>query len=68
MILRRRFRLAVSASKDMTGPRLAKVSTTVLMIATVALLLTVAAAAIAAWVITRRPAVRPLDVPLVAQA
>jgi hypothetical protein len=50
----------------MTGPRLAKVSTTVSMIATVALLLAIVAA-IAAWVITRRPAVRPLEVPSVAQ-
>jgi hypothetical protein len=38
------------------------------MIATVALLLAVAGAAIAAWVITRRPAVQSLDVPSVAQA
>jgi hypothetical protein len=52
----------------MTGPRLAKVSTTVSMIATVALLLAIVAAAIAAWVITRRPAVRPLEVPSVAPA
>jgi cyclic lactone autoinducer peptide len=52
----------------MTGPRLAKVSTTVLMIATVVLLLAVAGTAIAAWVITHQPAEQPLDVPSVAQA
>jgi hypothetical protein len=38
------------------------------MIATVALLLAVASAAIAAWVITRQPADQPLDLPSVAQA
>jgi hypothetical protein len=60
--------LVVSAAKDTTGTRVARVSTSVLMIATVALLLAVASAAIAAWVITRQPADQPLDLPSVAQA
>jgi hypothetical protein len=38
------------------------------MIATVALLLAVAGAAIAAWVITRQPAEEPLNLPSVSQA
>jgi hypothetical protein len=38
------------------------------MIATLALLLAVAGAALAAWVITRQPAEQPLDVPSVALA
>jgi hypothetical protein len=37
------------------------------MIATVALLLALAGAAIAAWVITRQPADEPLNVPSVTQ-
>ena len=53
----------VSAPQDATGTRVARASTTVLMIATVALLLAVAGAAIAAWVITRQPAEQPLDRP-----
>jgi hypothetical protein len=57
-----------SAQKDSTGARVAGVSTTVLMIATVTLLLAVAGAAIAAWVITRQPAEQPLDLPSVTQA
>ena len=57
-----------STQKDSTGARLGGVSTTVLMIATVALLLAVAGAAIAAWMITRQPAERPLDLPSVARA
>jgi hypothetical protein len=60
--------LAASAQRDSTGAGLAGVSTTVLMIATVALLIAVAGAAIAAWVITRQPAEQPLDLPSVAQA
>ena len=69
MILRRRSRLVASAPKDsIGGTRVAGVSTTVLMIATVTLLLTVVAAAIAAWVITRQPAEQPLDLPAVSQA
>jgi hypothetical protein len=60
--------LVVSAPQDTTGTRVARVSTTVLMIATVALLLAVAGAAIAALVITRQPAEQPLDLPSVAQA
>ena len=57
-----------SAQKDRTSRAVAGVSTTVLMIATVALLLAVAGAAIAAWLITRQPAEQPLDLPSVAQA
>jgi hypothetical protein len=38
------------------------------MIATVALLLVVAGAAIAAWMITRQPAEQPLDLPSASQA
>ncbi|HJY44162.1 MAG TPA: hypothetical protein VJ301_06040 [Propionibacteriaceae bacterium] len=38
------------------------------MIATVALLLALAGAAIAAWVITRQPTEEPLRIPSVAQA
>lgn len=68
MILRRRSLLAASAQRDSTGAGLAGVSTTALMIATVALLVAVAGAAIAAWVITRQPAEQPLDLPSVAQA
>jgi flagellar basal body-associated protein FliL len=60
--------LVASTPKDTTGTRLTRVSATVLMIATVALLLAVAGAAIAAWVITRQPAEQPLDLPSVAQA
>jgi len=48
--------------------RLAGVSTTVLMIATVLLLVVLAGAAIAAWVITRQPPEQPLQVPSVSQA
>jgi hypothetical protein len=68
MILRRRSRLVISAPKDTSGTGVARVSTMALMIATVALLLTVAGAAIAAWVITRQPPEQPLDLPSVVQA
>ena len=68
MTLRRRSRLVANAQKNSTGARVAGVSTTLLMIATVTLLLAVAGAAIAAWVITRQPAEQPLDLPSVAQA
>ena len=68
MILRRRSRLVISAPKDTTGTSVARVSTMALMIATVALLLAVAGAAIAAWVITRQPPEQPLDMPSVVQA
>ena len=68
MILRRRSRLVISAPKDTTGTSVARVSTMALMIATVALLLAVAGAAIAAWVITRQPPEQPLDLPSVVQA
>jgi flagellar basal body-associated protein FliL len=60
--------LAADAHKGPTGTRAERVSTTVLMIATVALLLVVAGAAIAAWMITRQPAEQPLDLPSVSQA
>jgi hypothetical protein len=68
MILRRRSRLVIRAPKDTTSTGVARVSTMALMIATVALLLTVAGAAIAAWVITRQPPEQPLDLPSVVQA
>lgn len=45
----------VSDQQPQTGERGARVSTTTLMIATVLLLLVLAGAAIAAWVITRQP-------------
>jgi hypothetical protein len=60
--------LVIRAPKDTTGTGVARVSTMALMIATVALLLTVAGAAIAAWVITRQPPEQPLDLPSVVQA
>jgi flagellar basal body-associated protein FliL len=60
--------LVASGQQDATSGRVASVPTTVLMIATVVLLLAVAGAAIAAWVITRQPAEEPLDLPSVAQA
>jgi flagellar basal body-associated protein FliL len=60
--------LVASAQKDKTSGRVAGVSTTVLMIATVVLLLALAGAAIAAWLITRQPAEQPLDLPSVARA
>jgi hypothetical protein len=56
-----------SGQQDATRGRVASVPTTVLMIATVALLLALAGAAIAAWVITRQPADEPLNVPSVTQ-
>ena len=60
--------MVVSAPRDTTGTQVVRVSNTVLMIATVALLLAVAGAAIAAWMITRQPAEQPLNLPSVAQA
>ena len=57
-----------SGQQDATSGRVASVPITVLMIATVALLLALAGAAIAAWVITRQPAEEPLNVPSVTQA
>jgi hypothetical protein len=68
MILRRRSRLVISAPKYTTGTGVARVSTMALMIATVALLLAVAGAAIAAWVITRQPPEQPVNLPSVVQA
>jgi hypothetical protein len=55
--------LVASAPTGRTTERVAGVSTTVLMIATVPLLLAAAGAAIAAWLITRQPAEQPLDLP-----
>jgi hypothetical protein len=49
-----------------TGP-VAKIPTTVLMIATVLLLLVLIGVAIAAWVITRLPPEQPLQIPSVSQ-
>ncbi len=60
--------MVASAQKDRTSRGVAGVSTAVLMIATVALLVAVAGAAMAAWLITRQPAEQPLDLPSVAQA
>jgi hypothetical protein len=60
--------LVASAQRDSIHGRVTGVSTTVLMIATVTLLLAVVGAAIAAWVITRQPAEQPLDLPSVTQA
>ena len=57
-----------SAQEDRTSGRVRGVSTTALMIAAVVLLLVLAGAAIAAWLITRQPAEQPLDLPSVAQA
>jgi len=50
-----------------SGPGV-RVSTTVLMVATVLLLLVLMGVAIAAWVITRQPPEQPLQVPSVSQA
>ncbi len=58
----------VSDQQAQTGERIPRVSTTTLMIATVLLLLVLAGAAIAAWVITRQPPEKPLQVPSVSQA
>ena len=55
--------MVARAPKDRATKGVARVSTTVLMIATMALLLAVAGAAIAAWLITRQPAEQPLDLP-----
>jgi hypothetical protein len=49
-----------------TGPA-AKIPTTVLMIATVLLLLVLIGVAIAAWVVTRQPREQPLQIPSVSQ-
>jgi hypothetical protein len=68
MILRQRSHLVARAQKSGTSRRVSGVSTTVLMIATVALLLALAGAAIAAWLITRQPAEQPLNLPSVTQA
>ena len=59
--------MVASAQKDKSSGRVAGISTKVLMIATVALLLALAGAAIAALPITRQPAEQPLDLPSVAQ-
>jgi flagellar basal body-associated protein FliL len=58
----------VSDQQAPNGERADRVSTTTLMIATVLLLLALAGAAIAAWVITRQPPEQPLQVPSVSQA
>ena len=60
--------MVASAQEDRTSRRVRGVSTTALMIAAVVLLLVLAGAAIAAWLITRQPAEQPLDLPSVAQA
>jgi hypothetical protein len=58
----------VASDQRIAAQRVAGVSTTTLMIATVLLLLVLAGAAIAAWVITRQPAAQPLQVPSTSQA
>jgi hypothetical protein len=58
----------VSDQQAPTGESADRVSTTTLMIATVLLLLALAGAAIAEWVITRQPPEQPLQVPSVSQA
>ena len=58
----------VSNHQAPTSERAARVPTITLMIATVLLLLALAGAAIAAWVITRQPPEQPLQVPSVSQA
>jgi cell division protein FtsN len=60
--------LVGSTQKERTSKRAVGVSTTVLMMVMVALLLAVAGAAIAAWMITRQPADQPLDLPSVTRA
>jgi hypothetical protein len=67
MILMRRSPL-VASDQRIAAQRVAGVSTTTLMIATILLLLVLAGAAIAAWVITRQPAEQPLQVPSTSQA
>ena len=67
MILRRRSPLAASDQPITPRSPVARISTTVLMIATILLLLLVMGVAIAAWVITRQPADQPLQVPSVSQ-
>ena len=67
MILRRRSRLAVSDQRVPPSGPVARVSTTVLMIATVVLLLMLMGVAIAAWVITQQPPEQPLQVPSVSE-
>ena len=59
----------MAASDQPITPRspVARISTTVLMIATILLLLMVIGVTIAAWVITRQPADRPLQVQSVSQ-
>jgi cell division septal protein FtsQ len=69
MILRRRFLLAANDLRATRRSPLARVSTGVLMIATVLLLLVLLGTAVAAWVITRpQPPDQPLRVPSVSQA
>jgi hypothetical protein len=58
----------VASSQRVPAERVGGVSTTMLMIATVVLLLALAGAAIAVWVITRQPPEQPLQVPSTSQA
>jgi hypothetical protein len=67
MILRRRSLLAASDQRVRPRSAVARVSTTVLMIATVFLLLVVIGVAIAAWAITRQPPDQPVQVSSVSQ-
>ena len=68
MILRRLFLLVASDQRATRNRPAARVSTGVLMIATVLLLLVLLGAAVAAWVISRQPSDQPLQVPSVSQA
>jgi|RhiMetStandDraft_4_1073278.scaffolds.fasta_scaffold00501_12 hypothetical protein len=67
MILRRRSPLAASHQRVRPRTAVARVSTTVLMIATVFLLRVVIGVAIAARAITRQPPDQPVQVPSVSQ-
>ena len=58
----------MASSQRVPAERVGGVSTTMLMIATVVLLLALAGTAIAAWVITRQPPEQPLQVPSTSQA
>ncbi len=60
--------MVVNDQRTSAGRRVAGVSTTMLMIATVVLPVALAAAAIAAWVIARQPPEQPLQVPSASRA
>jgi hypothetical protein len=60
--------LVANDQRATPGSPVSRISTTVLMIATVFLLLALLGVTIAAWVITRQPPDQPLQVPSVSQA